>query len=441
MVAQEKRGGATGPRPSKLWSVRAESARLAIPPHPRMHRRALVPLLEIAPHPQTQQNVHQPGRSWLQDVRRRHELRPLGMSVGWMSGAATNLRMSLGLPDPQQKQHHLGKAAPDARHDSVGTQSDACPCWLARSDFVSGVVGVALSRSADCALLLRVHHCSVGKLHEVSTATQSCRWPVLESGGTSCAFASGRAVFWSHKRKEMAPLDLFQALERACRSARLADSATSENASKSPGSFARDCSAMDAPANTAKRSPATGRSWGAAGCTSYARTPTAQDVGWMDVRRCNQSANVLGFSKVSLIRSRNSTISERQRRTHDMIPLGRNPTHARVGLPGRISSRALLALRCRGLRIVRCSCVYITARLGNCTRSLQQRSRAGCLYWSPAELLALLHQVERSFGRTREKRWRHWTSTFQALERACRKRPIGRFRHTRECIEEPWFLC
>ena len=212
-----------------------------------------------------------------------------------------------GLPDPQQKQHHLGKAAPDARHDSVGTQSDACPCWLARSDFVSGVVGVALSRSADCALLLRVHHCSVGKLHEVSTTTQSCRWPVLESGGTSCAFASGRAVFWSHKRKEVAPLDLFQALERACRSARLADSATPENASKSPGSFARDCSAMDVPANTAKRSPATGRSWGAAGCTSYARTPTAQDVGWMDVRRCNQSANVLGFSKVSLIRSRNNT--------------------------------------------------------------------------------------------------------------------------------------
>ena len=189
-------------------------------PHPRMHRRAfvLVPLLEIAPqwtHPQTQQNVHQQlaglGGCRMYVVGTNSDR--LGCRLDGCPALQPICKcpwLFQGLPDPQQKQHHLGKAAPDARHDSVGArkQSDACPFWFAGSDFISGVVGVALSRSADCALLLRVHHCSVGKLHEVSTATQSCRLPVLESVGTSCAFVSGRAVFCSHKRKEVAPLDL-----------------------------------------------------------------------------------------------------------------------------------------------------------------------------------------------------------------------------------------
>ena len=104
----------------------------------------------------------------------------------------------------------------------------------------------------------------------------------------------------------------------------------------------------------------------------------------------------------------NGIVSERRRRTHDMIllGLGSNLTHARFGLPDRILSRALLALRCRGLRIVRCSCVYITAPLGDDAQGLYSNAVVQVAYTGgPAELLALLHQVERSFGRTREKRW------------------------------------
>ncbi len=87
------------------------------------------------------------------------------------------------------------------------------------------------------------------------------------------------------------------------------------------------------------------------------------------------------------------------------IALGSNRRHGRHGSPGQVLSAALDALDGRGVEIESVSRIRHSPALGPAGRSFANAALILTTRLQPPELLALLKQVERSFGRRRGRRW------------------------------------
>jgi len=88
-----------------------------------------------------------------------------------------------------------------------------------------------------------------------------------------------------------------------------------------------------------------------------------------------------------------------------MVGLGSNRCHGRHGRPEGVVRAAVLALEAAGLRVDAVSPILRTAPLGPSKRRFANAALRGRWTGSPAELLKLLKQTERDFGRRRGQRW------------------------------------
>ncbi|MBS3961579.1 MAG: 2-amino-4-hydroxy-6-hydroxymethyldihydropteridine diphosphokinase [Sandarakinorhabdus sp.] len=88
-----------------------------------------------------------------------------------------------------------------------------------------------------------------------------------------------------------------------------------------------------------------------------------------------------------------------------MIGLGSNRCHGRHGRPEGVLRAAVATLEAAGLRVDALSPVLRTAPLGPSKRRFANAALRGAWAGSAAELLTMLKQAERDFGRRRGQRW------------------------------------
>ena len=92
-------------------------------------------------------------------------------------------------------------------------------------------------------------------------------------------------------------------------------------------------------------------------------------------------------------------------RTSYAIGLGSNRRHGRHGSPAATVRAAIEALAERQLEVTAISCVRPTPAMGPAGRSFANAAIIIATDLDPAELLAELKQLERSFGRRAGRRW------------------------------------
>jgi 2-amino-4-hydroxy-6-hydroxymethyldihydropteridine diphosphokinase len=88
-----------------------------------------------------------------------------------------------------------------------------------------------------------------------------------------------------------------------------------------------------------------------------------------------------------------------------LIALGSNMRHVRHGPPRAVVQAAITALEGCGLHITAVSRAYLTAPVGSPQPAYINACLAAETSLSPEEVLRLLHEVERKFGRQRRRRW------------------------------------
>lgn len=88
-----------------------------------------------------------------------------------------------------------------------------------------------------------------------------------------------------------------------------------------------------------------------------------------------------------------------------MVGLGSNRCHGRYGRPEGVVSAAVAALEAGGVRVDAVSPTLQTVPLGPSKRRFANAAFRGRWAGSALELLILLQQTERDFGRRRGQRW------------------------------------
>ncbi len=88
-----------------------------------------------------------------------------------------------------------------------------------------------------------------------------------------------------------------------------------------------------------------------------------------------------------------------------LIALGSNVRHVRHGTPRGVLRAAIHALRLKGLTITAVSRAFVTEPVGPPQPAYVNACLVARTRLSPQQVLALLQQVERDFGRQRRKRW------------------------------------
>ena len=88
-----------------------------------------------------------------------------------------------------------------------------------------------------------------------------------------------------------------------------------------------------------------------------------------------------------------------------LIALGSNQRHPRFGAPRQVLTEALQVLEGEGLRLVSASRVITSEPIGPSLRRYANGAAVFETTRTPDELLSLLKQVERAFGRRGGRRW------------------------------------
>jgi 2-amino-4-hydroxy-6-hydroxymethyldihydropteridine diphosphokinase len=92
-------------------------------------------------------------------------------------------------------------------------------------------------------------------------------------------------------------------------------------------------------------------------------------------------------------------------KTSYAVALGSNRRHGRHGAPARVIAAAVEALRGEGLNVTAFSPIRATPAMGPAGRGFANAAAILRSDLDPPELLALLKDVERTFGRRPGRRW------------------------------------